>query len=66
MTTDQIIRQLRDKAGVEGTSALAVLLSQAADRLEELDERVAIILEGNNIEEISVVTTDGKYVSIKR
>lgn len=66
MTTDQIIRQLRDKAGVEGTSALAVLLSQAADRLEELDERVAIMLEGNNIEEISVVTTDGKYVSIKR
>lgn len=66
MTTDQIIRQLRDKAGVEGTSALAVLLSQAADRLEELDERLAIMLEGNNIEEISVVTTDGKYVSIKR
>ena len=67
MTTDQIIRQLRDKAGVEGTSALAVLLSQAADRLEELDERLAIMLEGNNIiEEISVVTTDGKYISIKR
>ncbi len=66
MTTDQIIQQLREKAGVEGTSALAVLLSQAADRLEELDERLAIMLEGNNIEEISVVTTDGKYVSIKR
>ena len=48
MTTDEIIRELRAKAGVEGKSTLAGLLHQAADRLEELDERVAIMMEGNN------------------
>ncbi|MBR6861381.1 MAG: hypothetical protein IKM73_08685 [Acidaminococcaceae bacterium] len=47
MTTDEIIRELRAKAGVEGKSTLGSLLEQAADRLEELDERVAIMMEGN-------------------
>lgn len=48
MTTDEIIRDLRDKAEVEGKTSLGNLLNLAADRLEELDERVAIMLEGNN------------------
>ena len=48
MTTDEIIRELRAKAGVEGKTTLGNLLEQAADRLEELDERLAIVIEGNN------------------
>lgn len=51
MTTDEIIQELRDKAGVEGKTTLGNLLEQAADRLEELDERLAIILEGSNVED---------------
>ena len=66
MTTNEIIQDLRDKAGVEGKTTLGNLLEQAADRLEELDERVAIMLEGNNIGEISVITAHGMYISIKR
>ena len=66
MTTNEIIQDLRDKAGVEGKTTLGNLLEQAADRLEELDERVAIMLEGNNIGEISVITAHGMYISIKK
>lgn len=58
MTTDEIIRELRAKAGVEGKSTLAGLLNQAADRLEELDERVAIMMEGNRVE----IVMDGKNI----
>ena len=43
MTTDEIIRQLRNSLRVGITSDL---IEQAADRLEELDERVAIMEEG--------------------
>lgn len=49
MTTNEIIQDLRDKAGVEGKTTLGNLLEQAADRLEELDERVAIMMEGKNL-----------------
>lgn len=58
MTTDEIIRELRAKAGVEGKSTLAGLLHQAADRLEELDERVAIMMEGNRVG----IMMDGKNI----
>ncbi|MBR4576777.1 MAG: hypothetical protein IKO25_06190 [Clostridia bacterium] len=58
MTTDEIIRELRAKAGVEGKSTLAGLLHQAADRLEELDERVAIMMEGNRVE----IVMEGKNI----
>lgn len=58
MTTDEIIRELRAKAGVEGKSTLAGLLHQAADRLEELDERVAIMMEGNRVE----IIMEGKNI----
>lgn len=40
MTTDEIVRQLRNSLRVGITSDL---IEQAADRLEELDERVAIM-----------------------
>lgn len=43
MTTDEIVRQLRNGLRVGITSDL---IEQAADRLEELDERVAIMEEG--------------------
>lgn len=58
MTTDEIIRELRAKAGVEGKSTLAGLLHRAADRLEELDERVAIMMEGNRVE----IMMEGKNI----
>lgn len=58
MTTDEIIRELRAKAGVEGKSTLAGLLHQAADRLEELDERVAIMMEGNRV----AIMMEGKNI----
>ena len=43
MTTNEIVRQLRNGLRVGITSDL---IEQAADRLEELDERVAIMEEG--------------------
>lgn len=48
MTTTEIIRQLR--ASIK-TGIPIGLLRQAADRLEELDERVAIMEEGMTSEE---------------
>lgn len=58
MTTNEIIQDLRDKAGVEGKTTLGNLLEQAADRLEELDERVTIMMEGNRVE----IVMDGKNI----
>lgn len=40
-----LIAELRDWADVEGPGSLAAILDAAADRIEELDERVAIISE---------------------
>lgn len=42
MTTDELIRALRD---VRATAYEEALCNEAADRLEELDERVAIMSE---------------------
>jgi len=41
MTTQELINELRDRANRE----LDTVLSEAADRLEELDERVDIVSE---------------------
>ena len=54
MTTDELIKALRDVAGECEDLKRIRLLDEAADRLEELDERVAIMMEsmdnewGNN------------------
>jgi hypothetical protein len=46
MTTDEIIRKLRYRAeGEASAEETKQLLTEAADRLEELDERVAIMSE---------------------
>lgn len=44
MTTDELIRRLRDMAKVEPPMFDELVLREAADRLEELDERNAILL----------------------
>ena len=53
MTTDELIRALRAWAAAYrekgGHDALVFDLNEAADRLEELAERVAIMSEGNEI-----------------
>ena len=46
MTTNEIVRQLRNGLRVGITSDL---IEQAADRLEELDARVAIMSEGEQL-----------------
>lgn len=47
MKTDEIIRKLRYRAeGETSAEETKELLTEAADRLEELDERVAIMEEG--------------------
>lgn len=43
MDTKELIMELRDWAEVQGAGTLANILNEAADRLEELDERVAIM-----------------------
>lgn len=46
MTTDELIRALRDRAnlfGIMRDSSNRDLLNTAADRLEELEERIAIM-----------------------
>jgi hypothetical protein len=54
MTTDELIRALRDWADQIAMPGRRGLVNQAADRLEELDERNAILLSnmdnawGNN------------------
>lgn len=45
MTTLELIQDLREWAEVDGKASLAHVLTQAADRLEALDERVAIMDE---------------------
>lgn len=46
MKTDKLIRALRDWAEQIPMPGRYKLLTEAADRLEELDERVAIMMEG--------------------
>lgn len=52
MTTDELIRFLRNYANYELSNGRVVSnyrLLDCADRLEELDERVAIMEEGNTV-----------------
>lgn len=56
MTTDELIRALREQTDTNGCwndgcwNKCKRLMTAAADRLEELDERVSIMMEGNKIE----------------
>ena len=43
MTTGELIGELRGCAEVQGAGSLKNVLLEAADQLEELDERVAIV-----------------------
>ena len=51
MTTNEIIKECRDIAEIGNVNARHTIeiLQAAADRLEALDERMAIMIEGNNI-----------------
>ena len=52
MTTDELIKELREQTNTNGCwndgcwNKCKRLLDEAADRLEELDERIAIMEEG--------------------
>ena len=50
MTTDELIHRLRDMAKVEPPMFDELVLREAADRLEQLDERVAIMQESMDAE----------------
>lgn len=43
MTTNELICELRDWAKVEGPGSMAAIMSEAADCIEALDERVSIM-----------------------
>ncbi len=45
LTNKELICELRDWAQVSGEGSLAAILSEAADRLELLDERLDIVME---------------------
>lgn len=45
METNDLIATLRDWAEVEGAGTLSAILNEAADKIEALDERVAIMSE---------------------
>lgn len=46
MDTKDLITELRDWADVEGAGTLSAVLNEAADKIEEMDERIAIMEEG--------------------
>ncbi len=51
IATQELIRRLRLMAGAGGmlTKDRLRTVAQAADRLEDYDERISIMLEGNNL-----------------
>lgn len=67
MDTNEIITELRDWAIVQGPGSLAEILNEAADSLEDLDERVAILNAGlMDCENIIRKTDWYKQTAIKR
>ena len=48
MSTVDLVNELLDWADVQGPGSLKAILEEAAERLEELDERIAIMMEGKN------------------
>lgn len=43
MQIGELINELRDWADVEGAGSLSNILNEAADKLEECEERIAIV-----------------------
>lgn len=50
MDNTELINELRDWAEVQGAGSLANVLNEAADRIEQLDERLSII--GENLDAV--------------
>lgn len=50
MDNAELINELRDWAVVQGAGSLANVLNEAADRIEQLDERLSII--GENLDAV--------------
>ena len=50
MDNAELINELRDWAEVQGAGSLANVLNEAADRIEQLDERLSII--GENLDAV--------------
>lgn len=50
MDNAELINELRDWAVVQGAVSLANVLNEAADRIEQLDERLSII--GENLDAV--------------
>lgn len=55
MRTDELIKELRQIAelGIVNHKRDVPVIIEAADRLEEQEERIAIMLEGNGLTEVS-------------
>ena len=55
MKTDELVRKLREIAeiGIVNHKHDVPAIIEAADRLEEQEERIAIMIEGNGLTEIS-------------
>lgn len=54
MTNTELVIELRDQAEVEGPGTLNWLLNLAADKIEEMDERIDIMtVEGKRDENLS-------------
>ena len=58
MTTTELITALRDLAYECEDPPRTRLINEAADRLEELDERVAIMMEGSQITMTELMDTE--------
>lgn len=48
MTADGLIKELRKQADIVEYPEMAQVMREAADRLEDLDERVSIMEEGKH------------------
>ena len=55
MRTDELIKELRQIAelGIVNHKRDVPVIIEAADRLEEQEERIAIMLEGNGLTEVT-------------
>lgn len=50
MQTTELITELRDWAEVQGPGSLANILTEAADHIEQIDERLSIL--GENLDAV--------------